>query len=557
MRESYKTFVVAVSCALCLGLFAAPTSTSASQNDWSTPLGEPTGIIQFRDICATPLSSNAFVIRWQTDVPTTSAVEYGRTTAYDKKTVEDPKLVYRHEVVLSGLEENQVYHFRVCGSSGPSYPSSCSPDRTFYTLPPPSPELLNGSFDDFGGDSARRLYPWVQYTTGDDTMGYHPIDGLVGPFSPSASASWFGGIRAFDGSYFLGAAANWGCKNGGVFQRVLWPAGTMCVFSVRYVAFNRGGVPLDTRVRVGIDPNGGVDPSSPSIRWWTGTPSANDNRWYLASVSAVAGAQGIVTVFIDIRQRWELEWHVIAVDHATLTLPTSISIGALKSSLGDFGVLIEQKCVTFMSNEPVMSIDGSYYKGYIEDEERTAGIAVYFDASGGPIPQIGERINVCGSLVHHNMEAIILASSWSTTPSNTRLPSPLGISIKDVGGAETPVQPSLRCSAGLSCVGLRVRVFGRVVWVDSSLPFWNATAIIDDGTAILNQLPPRGTIPRGLRVKLPGNALGVQVGDYIAATGIISIELVDPKPPAYTGDEYFAYTLLVATPEDWHVVTRQ
>ncbi len=514
------------------------------------------GYIQFSQICASPTPTGEMVIRWVTNVPTTSKVQYGTTASYGKETLEDPRLVERHKVVLSGLEENRLYHFRVCGSTGLGYPRLCSSDCTFFTLPPPSPALINGGFDEHGMDSTRKLYPWVLYTTGDETIGYNPIDGIVGPCSTSCTA-WFGGIKAFDGLYFLGAAANWGCKNGGVFQRVLWPPGERCVFSVRYVAFNRGGIPWDTKVRVGIDPEGGIDPNSPSIKWWTGFPQTNDARWLLASVSAVAGNRGVITVFIDVRQRWELEWHVVAVDHATLTSPMPISIGELKSSLGDFGVVLEDKLVTFVSAEPIIvSLDGSYYKAYVLEPNRTAGIAVLFNAASAQIPQTGDKVTVIGSVVNHNLEAHVAAVDWVISASDAPLPGPLAISTKDVGGVDTAVQPSLFQSSGLSNVGMRVRVFGQVVWVDSSLPWWNATAIIDDGAGIVNQLPARATIPKGLRIKLPGSSYGVQVGDYVIATGVLSVEFVDPKPPPYSGDEYFAYTVLVASPDDWQPVPR-
>ncbi|MDH7601454.1 MAG: fibronectin type III domain-containing protein [Armatimonadota bacterium] len=555
MRGLSAQVVVWLAFAAALGSAAGsqfPADAEDSQRVQSTSLSDVN--IQFAQVCASPTANGDVVIRWVTNVPTTSKVEYGTTASYGKETPEDLRLVERHAVVLTDLQGDKLYHFRVCGSAGIGSPRFCSTDYTFFTLPPPSPMLLNGSFDERVTDSARSLYPWVQYTTGDETFGYNPIDGIVGPYGSSAAGSWVGGIKAFDGSFFLGAAAHWACKNGGVFQRVIWPPGERCTFSVRYAAFNRGGIRWDTRVRVGIDPEGGVDPGASSVRWWTAIPQTDDNKWYLASVSAVAGKRGIVTVFIDIRQRWELEWHVVAVDHATLTLPISMSVGALKASLGDFGVVLESKPVTFVSGEPTTSLDASYYKVYLEEPDRTAGIAVLFDAAAGRVPQIGEKATVWGSLVNHNLEAAVVAYDWTSVPSDAPLPAPLGISSKSVGGAGTAVQPSLFSGVGPCSVGLRVRVCGRVVWVDCSLPWWNATAVIDDGAAVANQLPPRMSAPRGLRVKLPGSSYGVQIGDYVIATGVLSIEFVDPKPPPYSGDEYLAYTVLVASPEDWTVV---
>lgn len=511
--------------------------------------------ITFRDISVSPLPNGDYVVRWVTNVATTSKVKYGLTPSYTKETPEDPRLVTNHEVILQGLEEGRIYHFRVCGAVAPGYTAACSPDGVFYTLSPPSPQLLNGNFEECGAGSVHWLYPWVMYTTGNETVGYRPIDGLVGPYAGGGQNSWVGGVKAFDGSYFLGAAANWGCKNGGVFQRVVWPPGQPCCFSVRYVAFNRGGTLKDTLVRVGIDPEGGIDPNAPGVRWWTALASTNEARWQVASVSATAGHRGVVTVFIDIRQQWELEWHVVAVDHATLTLPRPVRIGELKNSLGDFGVMLDNKVVTFVSREPTTCFDAGYYKAYVQEDDRSAGIAVYFDSSDVRVPQVGERINIVGSLVNHNLEAVVVAREWNVVATDGGLlPPPVGISTKDTGGIGTPVQPSLFNRNGPCNVGLRVRVFGRVKWVDCSIPYCDATAIIDDGSAINNQYPLRGNVPRGLRVKLPASFYGVHPGDYVMATGVVSIELVDPKPPSYSGDEYYAYTVLVSSPEDWQLI---
>ncbi|MGQ9455365.1 MAG: fibronectin type III domain-containing protein [Armatimonadota bacterium] len=539
----------------CLGVCASSDSAVHSGDAHLTNPESGGSEITFYDISVSPLPNGDYIVRWVTNVATTSKVKYGLTPSYSKETPEDPRLVTSHEVILRGLEEGRIYHFRVCGAVVSGYTPVCSPDGIFYTLSPPSPQLLNESFEECGAGSVHCLYPWIMYTTGNETVGYRPIDGLVGPYAGDGQNSWIGGIKAFDGSYFLGAAANWGYKNGGVFQRVLWPAGQPCCFSVRYVAFNCGGTPNDTLVRVGIDPDGGIDPNAPSVRWWTAAASTNYARWQVASILATAGPRGVVTVFIDIRQRWELEWHVVAVDHATLTPPRPVRIGELKNSLGDFGVILYNKVVTFVSREPTTCFDAGYYKAYVQEDDRSAGIAVYFDASHVQVPQVGERVNIVGSLVNHKLEAVVLASEWNVVvPGGGLLPLPVGISTRDAGGVGTPVQPSLFNRGGLCNVGLRVRVFGRVKWVDCSLPYCDATAIIDDGSAINNQLPSRGNMPRGLRVKLPASFYGVQVGDYVMATGVVSVELVDPKPPPHSGDEYYSYTVLVSSPEDWQLI---
>ena len=85
----------------------------------------------------------------------------------------------------------------------------------------------------------------------------------------------------------------------------------------------------------------------------------------------------------------------------------------------------------------------------------------------------------------------------------------------------------------------------------------DATAIIDDGSGVLDQWPVRGTITRGIRVKLPANwTYGVNMGDYIEATGVVSVEFIDPQWPPDTGDEYYSYTILTPSADAWHTYYR-
>ena len=532
------------------------SSSAPGYADWKSDDIVVKTPIQFDRIVSSPgVVASEVVIRWMTDVPATSRVEYGPTTAYGKFTAEDTHLTTAHQVTVSGLAENQLYHFRVWGRNPPGYSDACSQDCTFRTLPPPSPGLQNGSFEEGYGGSPHSLYPWVQYTTGDETSGYHPIDGLVGPYVNQGPATWYRGVQAYDGAYFVGAAANWGYKNGGIFQRVMRPPGQPCSFSARCITLNRGGVPADTRVRLGIDPDGGTDPKSPNVRWWTAVSSTNDNRWFPAGITVAAGPSGVVTVFVDIRQQWELEWHVAAVDHATLTDPMPTTIGALKASRGDVGVILDHKVLTYVAPYPLTCFDKSYYKAYVQEDDRSAGIAVYLDPSSPQVPVAGDRITLVGSLVLHNMEAVVVAQEWGTVDQGLPLPRPFGIPTKHIGGASA-LQPSLFGGGGACNVGLRVRVFGRVTWVDTTSPFMDATAIVDDGAGIIDQIPPRTPVPTGVRVRLAANgAYGVNVGDYVEATGVVSIEFVDPVWPPYSGDEYYAYTVLTNVPEDWRAVS--
>ena len=150
------------------------------------------------------------------------------------------------------------------------------------TLPAASATLRNGSFEEGHGCQPHSLYPWVQYSTLFQSV-YHPIDGLVGPYPEGGPDYWSANIQAYDGSYFVGAAANSDFKNGGVFQRVLFPPGQHCTLSAHFATYRFGGTDRDTRIRLGIDPNGGTDPESEDVQWWSTFSHTNDNQWHGAA----------------------------------------------------------------------------------------------------------------------------------------------------------------------------------------------------------------------------------------------------------------------------------
>ena len=62
---------------------------------------------------ATGITSNGATVTWTTDEPATSQVDYGLTTSYGSTTSLDPALVATHSVVLTGLNANTTYNYRV------------------------------------------------------------------------------------------------------------------------------------------------------------------------------------------------------------------------------------------------------------------------------------------------------------------------------------------------------------------------------------------------------------------------------------------------------------
>lgn len=141
-----------------------------------------------------------------------------------------------------------------------------------------------------------------------------------GMFDGIQSGSWYGSITARSGSYFVGSAANWGTKTGGLYQRVAVPAGWSCQAKA-WSRIYRTDNPVDSvRNRVGIDPTGGTNPASASIQWSpVDTQStAGFSEWKELVSPAVTCTGGYVTIFLDSAQLDAAGWHINCFDDAAL-----------------------------------------------------------------------------------------------------------------------------------------------------------------------------------------------------------------------------------------------
>lgn len=142
------------------------------------------------------------------------------------------------------------------------------------------------------------------------------------------SGTFFGGITARSGTYFQGNAANWGAKSGGFYQRVAVTEGATYVARGYSNLYWIGGSSWNTRSRIGIDPEGGTSPSSPSIVWspWHTHPVESEaSGWTLMEVSAESAAPQI-TVFVEFVQDSVPnppggQWHVNCFDDIELVGP--------------------------------------------------------------------------------------------------------------------------------------------------------------------------------------------------------------------------------------------
>ncbi|MCZ6676043.1 MAG: hypothetical protein O7E52_02210, partial [Candidatus Poribacteria bacterium] len=88
------------------------------------------------DVIVADVTREGVIIRWKTDIPATSQVEYGETTNYGRKSRLSSRLVTDHEVGLKNLNLSADYHFRVRSSAGKGQPTTISDDGAFTTASP-------------------------------------------------------------------------------------------------------------------------------------------------------------------------------------------------------------------------------------------------------------------------------------------------------------------------------------------------------------------------------------------------------------------------------------
>jgi len=102
------------------------TFQTAIQGDTTPPLISNVQVSEIADFQAR--------VSWTTDEPSNSQVEYGLTDAYGSATGPDTVLVMEHEVQLTGLSSETVYHYRVL-SADDGDNMAISGDHQFETEP--------------------------------------------------------------------------------------------------------------------------------------------------------------------------------------------------------------------------------------------------------------------------------------------------------------------------------------------------------------------------------------------------------------------------------------
>lgn len=97
------------------------------------------------DVRVRGITDRLAVVSWETDEPSTGALEYGRTAAYGSSVL-DGGLLVSHELVLAALEPAATYHLRVGATDASGNGPSWSADLEFSTAAAPdtTPPSISG-----------------------------------------------------------------------------------------------------------------------------------------------------------------------------------------------------------------------------------------------------------------------------------------------------------------------------------------------------------------------------------------------------------------------------
>lgn len=105
------------------------TFTTAAQQQPSDTTGPVISVVNAQD-----LTTDGVRITWGTDEPATGEIEYGLTTQYGNSSGVNATLLNNHNLTLSGLQPNTLYHYRVKSADALGN-LSVSADYSFTTNP--------------------------------------------------------------------------------------------------------------------------------------------------------------------------------------------------------------------------------------------------------------------------------------------------------------------------------------------------------------------------------------------------------------------------------------
>jgi peroxiredoxin len=101
--------------------------------DLSLAIANQQSVINISNVRVSNVTPTHVTILWDTDVASTSQVNYGTGTGYGSSSGLDSSLVLAHSVTLTGLSQNTAYHFDVLSATPADGGATDSGDNTFLT----------------------------------------------------------------------------------------------------------------------------------------------------------------------------------------------------------------------------------------------------------------------------------------------------------------------------------------------------------------------------------------------------------------------------------------
>lgn len=273
------------------------------------------------NVTAASITSNSAIIRWTTDVPATSQVDYGVGTL-DRSTVLDSTLVTQHSVQLSNLAASTTYNYRVRSSAAP-YGEHVSQVHTFTTTAQLPQLLRNADFED-GFDYSYEDPPYTRARA--KQWSFYGTDW------------WHDGADlgyVQHGSHSQAISTCWLLLHESVYQQVAAVPGDYYRFSAWTRTQTIGNTGPHLNRKVGIDTAGTANPDAASIVW--SATSNTEGAWEKQSVIAQAQG-GAITVHARCDGFKATEWTHVIVDNTTLerAIPCASASGAKALPDGTF-----------------------------------------------------------------------------------------------------------------------------------------------------------------------------------------------------------------------------
>jgi hypothetical protein len=106
--------------------------------DTSLTIATQPSVINITNVRVSSVDSTAITVLWDTDVPSTSQVQYGEDPTYGSMSSLSGTLVTSHSVRLTGLRADTGYHYQVMSTTPADGGSASSGDGTFLTAAAPT-----------------------------------------------------------------------------------------------------------------------------------------------------------------------------------------------------------------------------------------------------------------------------------------------------------------------------------------------------------------------------------------------------------------------------------